>query len=69
MVGIIPILFGNWVMQTRLLYDIPFQIPAALALTYIIKQENGFVRSLPIFIWLVAISIKSVSDFYFVSPF
>jgi len=69
MAGIIPILFGSWGMQIRLLYDIPFQIPAALALTYIIKQENGFVRSLPFFIWMIAISIKSVSDFYFVSPY
>jgi len=68
MVGIIPILFGNWQMQIRLLYDIPFQIPAAIALTYVLKKENGFVRSLPICIWLVVILIQNVSNFYFVSP-
>ena len=68
MIGIIPILFGNWQMQIRLLYDMPFQIPAALALTYILKKENGLVRSIPICIWLIAISIQNVSNFYFVSP-
>jgi len=69
MVGIIPLLFGNLQMQTRLLYDIPFQIPAAVGLTYIMKKENGFVKSLPIFIWLVGLAILNISNFYYISPF
>jgi len=68
MIGIIPLLFGNWQMQTRLLYDIPFQIPAAVGLTYIMNGKNGFVKSLPIFIWLLGLAITSLSNFYFISP-
>jgi hypothetical protein len=62
--GILPLFFGNLVIQTRVLYDIPFQIPAAIALTYIIKKHsNGTIMILPICIWLFAISFRAVSNF------
>ena len=68
--GIIPLFFGNLVIQTRVLYDIPFQIPAAIALTYIMKKHtNGTMMILPICIWFFAISIRAVSNFFgFILP-
>ena len=68
-IGIIPILFGNWIIQTRILYDIPFQIPAAIALTHIRKKyANGTLVLFPICIWLLAICIRAVSNFYLIFP-
>ncbi|TLX88756.1 MAG: hypothetical protein E6K94_11735 [Thaumarchaeota archaeon] len=67
-IGIIPLFLGNWSVQTRVFYDISFQIPAGIALTYIYKKSNGAFIVLPICIWLVAISVIAVSNFYFVSP-
>ncbi|MDP9288006.1 MAG: hypothetical protein M3P08_07400 [Thermoproteota archaeon] len=66
--GVLPLFIGGVVLQARVFYEIPFQIPAAIALTYIMKQANGSLLLLPIGIWLVATSIGSVSNFYFVSP-
>jgi hypothetical protein len=68
-IGIPPLFLGDWVLQSRVLYNIPFQIPAAIALTYISKQKNSLKILLPIYVWLVAISIWTVSNFYEVSPF
>jgi hypothetical protein len=67
-VGIVPLFFGDWILQTRIFYNIPFQIPAAIALTYIKKQINGAMILLPICIWLIAMSIRAVSNFYLTSP-
>jgi hypothetical protein len=61
--GIIPLFFGDWIVQARILYNIPFQIPAAIALNCIKNQANRNVVLLPIFIWLIAMSIRSVSNF------
>jgi hypothetical protein len=65
-IGVIPLFIGDWVIQTRVLYDIPFQIPAAIALTYIKKQTNGTMILLPICIWLIAMSIRAVTNFYLI---
>jgi hypothetical protein len=40
-IAILPLFFGNWIVQSRILYIIPFQIPASLSLTYILVQANG----------------------------
>lgn len=66
--SILPLLFGNDVIQSRMLYDIPFQIPAAIGLTYLKRHTNGIFMILPICIWLVAMSVRAVSNFYFISP-
>jgi hypothetical protein len=68
-IGIIPPFFGDWAVKTRIFYNITFQIPAAIALTSIKKQHNGIILMLPICVWLVAISVRAVSNFYsIVSP-
>jgi hypothetical protein len=69
-IGIVPLLFSDWVLQTRVLYNVPFQIPAAIALYYVLRQQQtkGLLTLLPICIWLIAISIVNVSNFYLVPP-
>ena len=68
-IGIIPLFFGSSLVQSRIIYDIPFQIPAAMGLARILKQNaNGNIVLFAICIWLVAISIRDVSNFYFVMP-
>ncbi len=67
-IGIIPLFFGDWLVQSRVLYDIPFQIPAAFALADIKKQANGTMILLSICILLIAISIRAVSNFYLILP-
>ncbi len=42
-IAIIPLFIGDWIVQSRTLYMIPFQIPAAIGLYYIFsykKREN-----------------------------
>ncbi|HET6458121.1 MAG TPA: hypothetical protein VFG24_04505 [Nitrosopumilaceae archaeon] len=66
--AVLPLLFGDVVIQSRMLYDIPFQIPAAIGLTYLKMRTNGMLLILPICIWVLAMSIRDVSNFYFISP-
>ena len=61
--AVIPILFGNDLFQTRVLYDIPFQIPAALGLTYLLGRKNGVLIAVSISIWILALSIRAVTNF------
>ena len=65
-VGVIPLFLGNWLIQSRVFYDIPFQIPAAIGLTYIKKQATGSIILLPICIWLIMMSIRAVTNFYLI---
>ena len=67
-VGIVPLYFGDWVVQDRVFYNIPFQIPAAIALTNVSRYKNGSIITLSISIWLIAMSILGVSNFYLVAP-
>jgi hypothetical protein len=63
-IGIIPLFLGDWTVQSRVFYNIPFQIAAAIGLNYVKQQSRGFMMSLSICAWLVAISIVYVSNFY-----
>jgi hypothetical protein len=67
-VAIMPLFFGDRQIQIRVLYDTPFQIPAALGLAHIKKSTNGTLLWVSICIWLVAISVRDVSNFYYVAP-
>jgi hypothetical protein len=68
MIGIPSLFVGDWIVQTRVFYNIPFQIPAAIALTYLSRQKNAFKVLTPIYVWLIAIATWTVSNFYAVSP-
>ena len=65
-IAVIPLFFGGETILSRILYNIPFQIPAAIALTFIIKKTNGTLMVTSICIWLLAISIETVSNFNFI---
>jgi hypothetical protein len=67
-IGILPLFFGNWAIETRVFYNIPFQIPAAIALTHLKEQSNTRILVVPIYVWLIAMSIIAVSNFYLIPP-
>jgi len=64
-IAVIPLLFGGETILSRVLYNIPFQIPAAIALT-LIKKTYGPLMVTSICIWLLAVSIETVSNFNFI---
>jgi hypothetical protein len=41
--ALIPLFIGDWVLQSRVLYEIPFQIPAAISLSYIGKKNGKMI--------------------------
>jgi hypothetical protein len=68
-IGIIPLFFGNTIVQSRVFYDIPFQIPAAIALSNI-KKNNimGTLIASSISIWILDITIKELVNMYLILP-
>jgi len=66
--GVLPFIFGEWVVQTRVFYNIPFQIPAAMGLAFIAQQRKDLLRILPICILLLLATLVAVSNFYFILP-
>jgi len=65
-VGLFPFLLGDYIVQVRVFYDIPFQIPAAIALSYIWKRTAIAVLSICLF--LLNATIIAVSNFYLIPP-
>jgi hypothetical protein len=62
--GIIPLFIGNAVIQARVLFDIPFQVPAAIVLGHLKNRRcTGIMVLLSICLWLIAIAITDVSNF------
>ncbi len=41
--ALIPLFIGDYVLQSRVLYDIPFQIPAAISLYYIGRKNSKMI--------------------------
>jgi hypothetical protein len=66
--AVLPLLVGDSVIQSRVFYDIPFQIPAAIGLTYLWRNKNKILVTMPICIWIFIISIRMVTNFYYISP-
>ena len=62
-IGILPILFGGEVIQSRVLFNISFQIPAAIALVYLSNQHRGTLLAFSITIWILVMSIQVVINF------
>lgn len=54
---ILPLFFGNMIIMSRAIYDIPFEIPAAIALSAIYRTRNGMIISLALISAIIAISI------------
>ena len=65
--GLVTLFFGAWSVQSRVLYNIPFEIPAAIAIWHIAEKSksSGSIRLAPL-MWLTAIAIITVTNFYFI---
>jgi hypothetical protein len=62
--GFIPLFFGDVLFITRSFYNIAFQIPAAIALSYMRQYKyGGNMLVVSTCVWLLAISIRTVSNF------
>jgi hypothetical protein len=66
-VGLIPLYIGGWLVQARVFYDMPFEIPAAIALYYISRRLGSVLVTLAACTWLAAMSLITVMNYYFVS--
>jgi len=62
-IGILPILFGDDIIQSRVFYNIPFQIPAAIGLFYLTSQHRGNLLIIAISIWIFTMSIQALINF------
>jgi hypothetical protein len=59
-------LFGQYVAQVRVLYDIPFQIPFAISTIYIFNRTQNYFLLILIIVALSAIGIRELINFYFI---
>jgi hypothetical protein len=64
--GLVPLFFGDWVIQARVFYDMPFEIPAAMALYYISKRAGSILLTVAGCSWMVAASLFAVMNFYLI---
>jgi hypothetical protein len=62
-IGIFSLFLGSGLVQGRVFYDVPFQIPAAIALTRIKKGAGGNLILAAICILLISISMRTVTNF------
>ena len=72
-VGALPILFGDPIMQTRIFYDMPLHIPAALLLYSVVSNYRthpllGSTLALVVIIHLVNYALRSTANMYLVLP-
>ena len=65
-VGLVPLNIGSWTLQARVLYNIPFEIPAAIALYYISSRSGTILVTLGSCTWLVAVALITVMNYYLV---
>ena len=65
--GLVPLFFGTWAIQARVFYNIPFEIPAAIALYYISSRSGSILVTFAACTWLVAVSLFTVMNFYLIS--
>ena len=64
--GLVPLFFGDWAIQARVFYNIPFEIPAAISLFYISRRSDSILVTLAGCTWLVAASIVTVMNYYLI---
>jgi hypothetical protein len=64
--GVVPLFFGSWAIQARVFYDVPFEIPAAIALYYLSRRSGSILVPLAGCSWLVAVSLFTVINYYLV---
>ena len=65
--ALIPLFIGDYVLQSRVLYDIPFQIPAAISLYYI-GRKNGKMISIALLLITGYLSLHVLANLGYVPP-
>ena len=65
---IIPLFVGDEFIQARIFYDIPFQIPAAIALSYLMRNTVGNMMAYSICAWILFVAIRTSFNLYLISP-
>ena len=66
-IGIIPLFLGDEIIQSRVLYDIPFQIPAAMALFFMMKNVAGRTMMFSICVWILFCSLSELHSIFILS--
>ncbi len=62
-IGILPILFGGEVIQSRVLFNIPFQIPTAIGLFYLANLHRGKIIVIAVSIWIFTMTVNLITNF------
>jgi hypothetical protein len=57
-IGLFGLFLGNYIMLSRLIFNMPIQVAAALSILNIRNHTNGYVASIAIIISLLAISVR-----------
>jgi hypothetical protein len=69
-IGILPLYFGDVVILSRTLYEIPYQIPAAISMAHILSamasKKSKLLLISTVSVWLLVISVNSIAN---VTPF
>ena len=66
LLSVLPIFLGNDIIQTRMIYNIPFQIPASVTLYYMLSiRRGGKFLFFSILLCLITISLRHVSNLIF----
>jgi hypothetical protein len=63
----LPLLFGDKEIQARFLLEIPFQVPAAIALMAL-RQRIGTYITVAACVWLISMSLLMASNFVLEVP-
>jgi len=65
--ALIPLFIGDYLLQSRVLYDIPFQIPAAISLYYI-GRNNGKMISIALLLISGYLTLQVLTNLGYVPP-
>jgi hypothetical protein len=65
--ALIPLFIGDYILQSRVLYDIPFHIPAAVSLYYI-GRKNGKMISIALLLITGYLSLHVLANLGYVPP-
>lgn len=70
---VLPVIFGNYVMQTRLFYDVPIHVMAAIIFYRMVVNYRSHPALAPIFstavvLYFLNYAARSMTNLYFIAP-
>ncbi len=65
---LVPFFIGDEMIQARTFYDIPLQIPAAIALTQLMKTYQGKMMAFSLCMWILFVAVRTLFHLYVISP-